>query len=632
MDQYLAHHGILGQKWGVRRFQNPDGSYTKEGIERYGKKNFKKGNVDRYQVIPKGTKFYRITTNDNETGSSSTYMSTNKKDAAFYTAYITGNNPGKNSYKVTYKNNVDLKIPSQRVLKETEEKLLKNKKYRKEVDDGLKEFIFEGGAAGKKINEVKKDFNKVAKIVNKKEKDIVDKGLTDDEFNKVVSAVNSGKLTTSEYNNALLYNKGQQRIKGFMEGPLSKATDFDKASLSLVKTPEFRKAIQTELEKQGYNAMMDESGLGRIPRYNERLQSYQKGVYNREGFNTMIVFNPDSTFTRAKTQKITRNDYINAERYYQQRRNRAQYDSRTAAHSEIKEGIMLQITTTNGDTLIHADQQPNAIIGQSVDGSQYLVHAGEWGKHKYIRKEGNRYIYPEDLQRSPGNRPQGRKRNVIDGKMDVKINDKRTTLRQINKDKEFVEYSPNKVNGLRNQAQAISNAHQNSTARDKEYEDLGGYMYRDGEQHRNNGDLQSASIKKQIAKTAERKQKKHEAYEKAAKQLTNAHQTSTKKYGDDGYLYQDTSLSDKGLQTENLKKQKTKTAARKIEKEENEKKRAKADQQRKSAHAGYEEDKKNFPDGGSTEELEIQKRKTRNRKIDKKSKEILSKGFKGNRK
>lgn len=32
----LEHHGILGQKWGVRRFQNQDGSLTDEGRERYG--------------------------------------------------------------------------------------------------------------------------------------------------------------------------------------------------------------------------------------------------------------------------------------------------------------------------------------------------------------------------------------------------------------------------------------------------------------------------------------------------------------------------------------------------------------------------------------------------------------------
>lgn len=33
---YLAHHGIKGQKWGVRRFQNKDGSYTDEGRRRRG--------------------------------------------------------------------------------------------------------------------------------------------------------------------------------------------------------------------------------------------------------------------------------------------------------------------------------------------------------------------------------------------------------------------------------------------------------------------------------------------------------------------------------------------------------------------------------------------------------------------
>lgn len=37
-EDELYHHGIKGQKWGVRRFQNPDGTLTAEGRKRYGSK------------------------------------------------------------------------------------------------------------------------------------------------------------------------------------------------------------------------------------------------------------------------------------------------------------------------------------------------------------------------------------------------------------------------------------------------------------------------------------------------------------------------------------------------------------------------------------------------------------------
>ena len=34
----LYHFGIPGQKWGIRRWQNPDGSFNEEGKKRYGRK------------------------------------------------------------------------------------------------------------------------------------------------------------------------------------------------------------------------------------------------------------------------------------------------------------------------------------------------------------------------------------------------------------------------------------------------------------------------------------------------------------------------------------------------------------------------------------------------------------------
>ena len=36
-DLYLEHHGIKGMHWGIRRFQNADGSLTSEGKDRYRK-------------------------------------------------------------------------------------------------------------------------------------------------------------------------------------------------------------------------------------------------------------------------------------------------------------------------------------------------------------------------------------------------------------------------------------------------------------------------------------------------------------------------------------------------------------------------------------------------------------------
>jgi len=49
---YIAHHGIKGQKWGIRRYQNEDGSLTPAGVRRYQR-------LDERWVNKKSDKIYK---------------------------------------------------------------------------------------------------------------------------------------------------------------------------------------------------------------------------------------------------------------------------------------------------------------------------------------------------------------------------------------------------------------------------------------------------------------------------------------------------------------------------------------------------------------------------------------------
>ena len=81
MSNYIKHHGIKGQKWGVRRFQNKDGSLTAAGLKRY------KDEVNtKERTIKSGTELQTITKGQYD----------HSKTSRLYTAYT---DYDKNMYK-----------------------------------------------------------------------------------------------------------------------------------------------------------------------------------------------------------------------------------------------------------------------------------------------------------------------------------------------------------------------------------------------------------------------------------------------------------------------------------------------------------------------------------------------------
>lgn len=56
-QEYLAHYGVKGQKHGIRKYQNEDGTLTPEGREHYGynqgweaRQQYKRGVIDKQQL------------------------------------------------------------------------------------------------------------------------------------------------------------------------------------------------------------------------------------------------------------------------------------------------------------------------------------------------------------------------------------------------------------------------------------------------------------------------------------------------------------------------------------------------------------------------------------------------------
>lgn len=318
-ESYLEHHGIKGQKWYVRRFQNEDGTLTDEGRKRYSKIMDKQSMKDKEytktsdliaKTLPKGMNVRRITMADeNFAGSRLTYVSYTKADQANIRAItpwlmsVRGKKVD-DAVEKNYKLTKDIRIPSQNEVDDIMKSVVKDPKERKAVSAASTiDRWFAPGSSTSAYLKLANDKSGQQALI----KQWMAQGFTEAESRDTLNY--KIKYCKDLYNKKA--KEGEQLLNKISKGETLETADWHYGkqvmTMALGKgNSTYQKKVVDELQKRGYDGMYDNAMIS---------AGTSNGI---EAYEPIIIFNPEKNLSdTGKSTKMNAGKVADAEYKYQ---------------------------------------------------------------------------------------------------------------------------------------------------------------------------------------------------------------------------------------------------------------------------------------------------------------------------
>jgi hypothetical protein len=343
----LYHHGVKGQKWGVRRYQYADGSLTPAGKKRYGGNN--SGGTRGSTLMNQKVSYLVNATKTQITGRQ--YVDTYLKSGTTFQRIQTSQNFERFAFYATYKKSDSDKYMGLFGKNLTTRAAGEARRAEKEANaSGSEEDLarakeLRDRANNTKVYQVKLESMKKLKIPSDENAaDITAKLLKESDFrDNVIASIQDSKEKMKRPTQQILFNQAQNALKHDPSrmSKSEKIAIYKALNLSLVNHNPQEIAAQDrfygELKKKGYNALLD---------YNDKdFSSYHAK-------RPMIVFDVDSV----RVQSITETNPKVVDRLYRK------YNTERIAKETIANGLGL-VTQFSSKTV----SECNAYMNRKVE-------------------------------------------------------------------------------------------------------------------------------------------------------------------------------------------------------------------------------------------------------------------------